>query len=130
MNDTNGNAYVNSISTNGGTAFDCLNFPTDSGGSIGFTLFDVSTNYSLSFNSLVMYTDINTNNFSWTDLANKSGGYSITGQAYADPTNQSFSGNGGTITFAVTPEPSTYALLCISLGVVGFARKRLGKREW
>jgi len=27
-----------------------------------------------------------------------------------------------------TPEPSTYALLCISLGVVGFARKKLGKK--
>ena len=28
-----------------------------------------------------------------------------------------------------TPEPSTYALLCISLGVVGFARKRMVKSE-
>ena len=27
------------------------------------------------------------------------------------------------------PEPSTYALLCISLGVVGFARKKMGKSE-
>ena len=26
------------------------------------------------------------------------------------------------------PEPSTYALLCISLGVVGYARKRMGKQ--
>jgi PEP-CTERM motif len=29
----------------------------------------------------------------------------------------------------VVPEPSTYALLCISLGVVGFARKKMGKKE-
>jgi PEP-CTERM motif len=29
----------------------------------------------------------------------------------------------------IVPEPSTYALLCISLGVVGFARKKMGKRE-
>ena len=28
---------------------------------------------------------------------------------------------------ATVPEPSTYALLCISLGVVGYARKRMGK---
>ena len=28
-----------------------------------------------------------------------------------------------------TPEPSTYALLCISLGVVGFARKKMRKSE-
>ena len=27
------------------------------------------------------------------------------------------------------PEPSTYALLCISLGMVGIARKKMGKRE-
>jgi PEP-CTERM motif len=27
------------------------------------------------------------------------------------------------------PEPSTYALLCISLGVVGYARKKMGKSE-
>jgi hypothetical protein len=26
-----------------------------------------------------------------------------------------------------TPEPSTYALLCISLGVVGYAKRRMGK---
>ena len=26
------------------------------------------------------------------------------------------------------PEPSTYALLCISLGVVGFARKKMGRK--
>ena len=29
----------------------------------------------------------------------------------------------------VVPEPSTYALLCISLGVVGFARKKMRKSE-
>jgi PEP-CTERM motif len=28
-----------------------------------------------------------------------------------------------------TPEPSTYALLCISLGVVGYARRKMGKGE-
>ena len=28
-----------------------------------------------------------------------------------------------------TPEPSTYALLCISLGVVGYARKRMNRKE-
>ena len=35
----------------------------------------------------------------------------------------------GDLTFTAipTPEPSTYALLCISLGVVGFARKKMGK---
>ncbi len=27
----------------------------------------------------------------------------------------------------IIPEPSTYALLCISLGVVGYARKRMGR---
>jgi Domain of unknown function (DUF4082)/PEP-CTERM motif len=27
------------------------------------------------------------------------------------------------------PEPSTYALLCISLGVVGYARRKMGKGE-
>ena len=31
-------------------------------------------------------------------------------------------------TQAAVPEPSTYALLCISLGVVGFARKKMVKR--
>jgi len=30
---------------------------------------------------------------------------------------------------ATVPEPSTYALLCISLGVVGYARKRMKKDE-
>ena len=30
---------------------------------------------------------------------------------------------------SVVPEPSTYALLCISLGVVGYARKRMAKSE-
>jgi hypothetical protein len=30
---------------------------------------------------------------------------------------------------AAVPEPTTYALLCISLGVVGYARKKMGKRE-
>jgi len=30
---------------------------------------------------------------------------------------------------AAVPEPSTYALLCISLGVVGYARRRMAKRE-
>ncbi len=29
----------------------------------------------------------------------------------------------------VVPEPSTYALLCVFLGVVGFTRKKMGKRE-
>jgi PEP-CTERM motif len=29
----------------------------------------------------------------------------------------------------VVPEPSTYALLCLSLGVVGFARKRMVSKE-
>ena len=79
-----------------------------------------------------MYNDIATNNYSWTDLANKSGGYSITGQTYTDP-GHSYSGTGvSTITFytpSAVPEPSTYALLCISLGVVGFARKKLKNSE-
>ena len=30
---------------------------------------------------------------------------------------------------AAVPEPSTYALLCISLGVVGYARKKMVERE-
>ncbi len=34
-----------------------------------------------------------------------------------------------TVTSAVVPEPSTYALLCISLGVVGFARRKMVKGE-
>ena len=29
---------------------------------------------------------------------------------------------------SAVPEPSTYALLCISLGVVGYARKKMGKQ--
>ena len=29
---------------------------------------------------------------------------------------------------AAVPEPSTYALLCISLGVVGYARRKMGKQ--
>lgn len=42
-------------------------------------------------------------------------------------------GNGGYYTLPVSasvtavPEPSTYALLCISLGVVGYARRRMVK---
>ncbi len=30
---------------------------------------------------------------------------------------------------AAVPEPSTYALFCIGLGVLGYARKKMGKRE-
>jgi PEP-CTERM motif len=30
---------------------------------------------------------------------------------------------------SAVPEPSTYALLCISLGVVGYARRKMVKRE-
>jgi PEP-CTERM motif len=33
------------------------------------------------------------------------------------------------VTATAVPEPSTYALLCISLGVVGFARKKMQKHE-
>ena len=33
--------------------------------------------------------------------------------------------NGVNATVVTTPEPSTYALLCLSLGVVGFARRKL-----
>jgi hypothetical protein len=33
------------------------------------------------------------------------------------------------VTYNPTPEPSTYVLLAISLGVVGFARKRMTKKE-
>jgi hypothetical protein len=29
---------------------------------------------------------------------------------------------------AAVPEPSTYALLCIGLGVVGYARRKMGKQ--
>ncbi len=32
-----------------------------------------------------------------------------------------------TVQATAVPEPSTYALLCISLGVIGFARKKKGK---
>jgi hypothetical protein len=48
-------------------------------------------------------------------------------------TTPSMSGNGTTGSYTVTydytatPEPSTYALLCISMGVVGFARKKMKK---
>ena len=34
----------------------------------------------------------------------------------------------GDLTVAATPEPSTYLLLCISLGAVGFVRKKMGKQ--
>ena len=30
---------------------------------------------------------------------------------------------------AAVPEPSTYALFCIGLGVLGYARKKMGKSE-
>ena len=33
------------------------------------------------------------------------------------------------VTYQPTPEPSTYALLLISLGVVGYARKRMSSKE-
>ena len=45
-------------------------------------------------------------------------------------TSDSYSAAAAIQSASAVPEPSTYALLCISLGVVGFARKRLGKREW
>ena len=49
------------------------------------------------------------------------------GPGFGVPTIQTsdFSGTGT----PVVPEPSTYALLCISLGVVGFARKKMRKGE-
>ena len=33
-----------------------------------------------------------------------------------------------TVSASAVPEPSTYALLCISLGVVGYARRKMGKQ--
>ena len=30
---------------------------------------------------------------------------------------------------SAVPEPSTYALLCVSLGVIGYARKKMVKSE-
>ena len=49
-------------------------------------------------------------------------------------TNVSASHKIANVTFDVTqsnavPEPSTYALLCISLGVVGFARKKMKNQQ-
>ena len=41
------------------------------------------------------------------------------------PTAEITSGGGP----AAVPEPSTYALLCIGLGVIGYARKKMVKRE-
>jgi PEP-CTERM motif len=37
--------------------------------------------------------------------------------------------NGVSATVVTTPEPSTYALLCLSLGVVGFVRRKVVKGE-
>ena len=34
----------------------------------------------------------------------------------------------GELVASTVPEPSTYALLCISLGVVGYARRKMGKQ--
>ena len=34
----------------------------------------------------------------------------------------------GQLETSAVPEPSTYALLCISLGVVGYARRKMGKQ--
>ncbi len=53
------------------------------------------------------------------------GAYTDLGIQVADhtgPTPYTFTGAA-----VVVPEPSTYALLCVSLGVVGYARKRMGK---
>ncbi len=42
-----------------------------------------------------------------------------------NPLQMKIDASGGT----AVPEPSTYALLCLSLGVVGFARRRMMKNE-
>ena len=93
-------------------------------------MFD-SYNASFEFTSMDMYNDISGSNFTWSDLINKSGGYTISGQKYNDLGGHNFSGDGGTFTLyqpSAVPEPSTYALLCISLGVVGYARKRMVRK--
>ena len=74
-------------------------------------------------------------------------GGSVNGKIYLDyelrDSNVDFQGSGFltaqyggqdavasvTVTTSAVPEPSTYALLCIGLGVVGYARKRMVKGE-
>ncbi len=63
-------------------------------------------------------------------------GYTPNGVYTTTMGNLVTTGASGNATFTATlggpaavPEPSTYVLLCISLGVVGYARKKMVKRE-
>ena len=64
-------------------------------------------------------------------------GFTVQGLGYSVNNGASFKFVGNTIgsmniqvstSASAVPEPSTYALLCISLGVVGYARKKMGKQ--
>ena len=57
-------------------------------------------------------------------------GYEASGILNIDPTHSLTlsAGDYGAPQADIVPEPSTYALLCISLGVIGYARKRMNKQ--
>ena len=83
--------------------------------------------FMVQWNGTTLYDQTNIPIVSWIPLS-----FSVTGTGNDILT---FSGrNRGDYTFfddvsltatSAVPEPSTYALLCLSLGVVGFARKRM-----
>ncbi len=73
--------------------------------------YDLSTSYSVTSTNAEPFMGY-PRTFSTTDLGNL--------------IISSTTGNA-TFTAVSTPEPSTYALLCLSLGVVGYARKRMNK---
>ena len=80
-----------------------LNHPNGSDGSdFGFSMYDASQNPVLTNDP---------NGFAMTVSVTPSGGT----EAYYGPNT------------SAVPEPSTYALLCISLGVVGYAKRKMGK---
>ena len=80
------------------------------------TEFDLSSSYVSNTpysNSLVL----NNTDYSYLGLNPGGGSY-----VYHMGPSETF-----TVNVSAVPEPSTYALLCISLGVVGFARKKMRK---
>ena len=63
-------------------------------------------------------------------------GFTVQGVSYSSNNGATFNSSGNALgsfnmqlstVAAAVPEPSTYALLCISLGVVGYARKKMMK---
>jgi hypothetical protein len=69
---------------------------------------------------------------SGTNVDNSTSGLRLTFTGGATLSNLVFDAGASTATFSgvsAVPEPSTYALLCISLGVVGYARRKMVKSE-